>query len=133
MEGRILRLQADANAQPRGAGFVVAKSAIRRMLRRAAAISAAAVLLGVLTLVASSIAKVGVAPAKAYSCTWADKGPRHISRKHARHAVLCAINKQRRKHGRRSLDTKCCRHHDRARFRCTRNEGLSSARFRAHV
>jgi uncharacterized protein YkwD len=106
MEGRILRRQADPNAQLRGAGFVVGKSAIRRMLRRAAAISAAAVLLGVLTLVASSIAKVGVAPAKAYSCKWADKGPRHISRKHARHAVLCAINKQRRKHGRRSLDTK---------------------------
>ena len=106
MEGRILRRQADPNAQLRGAGFVVGKSAIRRMLRRAAAISAAAILLGVLTLVASSIAKVGVAPAKAYSCTWADKGPRHISRKHARHAVLCAINKQRRKHGRRSLDTK---------------------------
>jgi uncharacterized protein YkwD len=106
MEGCILRRQADPNAQLRGAGFVVGKSAIRRMLRRAATISAAAVLLGVLTLVASSIAKVGVAPAKAYSCTWADKGPRHISRKHARHAVLCAINKQRRKHGRGSLDTK---------------------------
>jgi uncharacterized protein YkwD len=106
MEGRILRRQADPKAQPRGAGYVVGKSAIRRMLGRAAAISAAALLLGMLTLVATSIAKVGVAPAKASSCRWADKGPRHVSRKHARHAVLCAINKQRRKHGLRHLKTR---------------------------
>ena len=65
MEGRILRRQADPNAQLRGAGLVAGKSAIRRMLRRAAAISAASLLLGVLMLVASSVARVGVAPAKA--------------------------------------------------------------------
>ena len=53
MEGRILRRQADPNAQLRGAGLVAGKSAIRRMLRRAAAITAASLLLGVLMLVAS--------------------------------------------------------------------------------
>ena len=32
--------------------------------------------------------------------------PRHVSRKHARHAVVCAVNKQRRKHGLHALNTK---------------------------
>jgi uncharacterized protein YkwD len=106
MEGRILRRQADPKAQPRAAGFVVGKTAIRRMLGRAVTITAAALLLGALTLVATSIAGVGVTPAKAWSCRWADKGPGHVSTKHARHAVVCAINKQRRKHGSHGLDTK---------------------------
>ena len=102
MEGCILRRQADRKARSRGAG-VVRGAAARRVLRRAAAIGVAATLLAALGLVATSIAKVGVSPAKAWSCRWADKGPRHISRKHARHAVLCAVNKQRHKHGVRSL------------------------------
>ena len=106
MEGRILRHQADPKAQLRGAGLVVGKSAIRRMLRRAAAITAAALLLGVLMLVASSVARVGVAPAKASSCRWAHSHPRHVSRKHARHALVCVVNKQRRKHGLHGLNTK---------------------------
>jgi uncharacterized protein YkwD len=106
MEGRILRRQADPNAQLRGAGLVAGKSAIRRMLRRAAAIRAASLLLGVLMLVASSVARVGVAPAKASSCRWAHSHPRHVSRKHARHALVCAVNKQRRKHGLHALNTR---------------------------
>jgi uncharacterized protein YkwD len=98
MEGRILRRQADLTAQSRGAG-VASGAAARRMLHRAVAIGVAAMLLAALGLVATSIAKVGVAPAKAWSCRWSSKSPRHTSRKHARHAVLCAVNKQRRKHG----------------------------------
>jgi uncharacterized protein YkwD len=100
MEGRILRRQADPKAPSDGA------AAIRRMLGRATTITVAALLLAMLTLVATSIAGVGVTPAKAWSCRWADKGPRKVSPKQARHAIVCAINKQRRKHGRRGLDTK---------------------------
>ena len=105
MEGRILRRQADPKAQPRGAGFVRGTTA-RRVLRRAAAIAAAAFLLGALGLVATSIAKVGVAPAKASRCSFAHRSPRHVSRRHARHALLCVINKQRRRHSLSRLDSK---------------------------
>jgi uncharacterized protein YkwD len=105
MEGRILRRQADPNAQPRGTGFVRGTTA-RRVLRRAAAIAVAAFLLGALGLVATSIAKVGVTSAKASRCAFAHRSPRHVSRSHARHAVVCAINKQRRRHGLHSLNTK---------------------------
>jgi uncharacterized protein YkwD len=73
------------------------------MLGRAATITAVALLLGALTLVATSVAGVGVSSAEAWSCNWANKKPRKVSKQQARHAVVCAINKQRRKHGRRAL------------------------------
>ena len=106
MEGRILRRQADSTDQPRAAGSAGGTAAIRRMLSRAVTITAAALLLATLALVATSVAGVGVTPAKAWSCRWADRSPGHVSNKHARHAIVCAINKQRRKHGLHGLDTK---------------------------
>jgi uncharacterized protein YkwD len=76
------------------------------MLGRATTITIAALLLATLTLVATSIAGVGVSRAEAWSCRWADQTPRKVSTKHARSAIVCAINKQRRKHGRSALRTK---------------------------
>jgi uncharacterized protein YkwD len=105
MEGRILRRQADIKAPWPGDGSRDG-AAIRRTLGRATTITIAALLLATLTLVTTSIAGVGVSSAKAWSCTWADKSPRHLSTKQARHAIVCVINKQRGKHGRPALRTK---------------------------
>jgi uncharacterized protein YkwD len=76
------------------------------MLGRAMTIAIAAFLLAGLTLATTSLAGVGVSPAKAWSCRWANESPRHVSTKHARSAIVCAINKQRRKHGRPGLRAK---------------------------
>ena len=94
MEGRILRRQADPQAQPRSLGPAAGRrlsggcSARRsRSRRRVAALDADAG--------HGSVADVGVATAEAGKCRWAHASPRHVSRKHARHAVVCQINKKR--------------------------------------
>jgi uncharacterized protein YkwD len=104
MEGRILRRQAEPKAPWPGEG-TGRKAATGRVLGRTAAIAIAALVLATLALVTTSIAGVGVSSAKAWSCRWADKSPRQVSTKQARHAIVCAINKQRRKHGRPGLRT----------------------------
>jgi uncharacterized protein YkwD len=105
MEGRILRHQADKAQRQALASWWASRRSGGCCAGRLRS-PAAALLLGVLMLVASAVARVGVAPAKASSCRWAHSAPRHVSRKHARHALVCAVNKQRRRHGLHALNTK---------------------------
>ena len=106
MEGRILRRKADPRAQPKIAGSGGRATTIRMMIGTAGSIAVAAMLLSALMLVTASVAGVGVATARAGKCKWAHAGPRHVSRKHARHAVVCQINKKRQRHGLKSVDSK---------------------------
>jgi uncharacterized protein YkwD len=106
VEGRILRRQADPQTQWQIAGSGGRAITIRMMFGTAVAIIAAALLLSTLMLVTASVADVGVATAKAAKCKWAQRGPRQVSRKHARHAVVCQINKKRRRHGLNGVDSK---------------------------
>jgi uncharacterized protein YkwD len=76
------------------------------MFGTAVAIITGALLVSALMLVTASVADVGVATAKAAECRWAHAGPRHVSRRHARHAVVCQINKKRRNHGMNGVDSK---------------------------
>jgi len=106
VEGRILRRQADPRTQSKIVGSGGRVTTIRMMFGTAVSIAAAALLLSGLMLVTASVAGVGVATAKAGRCKWAHAGPRHVSRKHARHAVVCQINKKRRRHGLSGVDSK---------------------------
>jgi uncharacterized protein YkwD len=106
MAGRILRRQADPRAQSTIVGSGGRVTTIRMMFGTAVSIAAAALLLSALMLVTASVAGVGVATAKAGKCRWAHAGPRHVSRKHARHAVVCQINKKRRRHGLSGVNSK---------------------------
>ncbi len=99
MEGRILRSQADPQTQPQIAGPGGRATTIRRLVGTTVAIIAAAFLVSTLMLATASVADIGVASAEAAKCKWANAGPRRVSRKHARHAVVCQINKRRRSHG----------------------------------
>ena len=99
MEGRILRRQADPRARSQIAGSGGRAITIRMMFGTAVAIITAALLVSALMLVTASVAGVNVATAKAAKCKWAHRGPRHVSRRHARHAVVCQINKKRHRHG----------------------------------
>jgi uncharacterized protein YkwD len=106
MEGRILRRQADPQAQSQIAGSGGRAISIRMMFGTAVAVITAAFVLATLMLVTASVADVGVAPAKAGKCRWAHRGPRHVSRRHARHAVVCQINKKRHRHGLNGVNSK---------------------------
>ena len=106
MEGRILRRQADPWTQSKIVGSGGRATKIRMMFGTAVSIAAAALLLSALMLVTASVAGVGVATATAGKCKWAHAGPRHVSRAHARHAVVCQINKKRRRHGLNGVDSK---------------------------
>jgi uncharacterized protein YkwD len=106
MEGRILRRQADPQAQPQIAGSGGRARSIRMTFGTAAAVITAAFVLATLMLVTASVADVGVATAKAGKCRWAHRGPRHVSRRHARHAVICQINKKRHRHGLNGVNSK---------------------------
>ena len=106
MEGRILRRQADPLAQSQIAGYGGRAITIRMMCGAAVAVITGALLVSALMLVMTSVADVGVATAKAAKCKWAYRGPRSISRDHARHAVVCQINKKRRNHGLNGVDSK---------------------------
>ncbi len=106
MAGRILRRQADPWAQSKTVGCGGRATTIRMTFGTAVSIAAAALLLSVLMLVTASVAEVGVATAEAGKCRWAHAGPRHVSRRHARHAVVCQINKKRHRHGLKGVDSK---------------------------
>jgi uncharacterized protein YkwD len=100
MEGRILRRQADPQAQSQTAGPGGREITIRMVFGTAVAVIAAALLISALTLVTTSVARIDVASAKAANkCAFAKRGPRHVSQKRARQAVACEINKKRRSHG----------------------------------
>ena len=66
------------------------------MFGTAVAIIAAALLISALMLVTASVAGIDVATAKAAKCAWANRGPRHVSQRRARQAVICEINKKRK-------------------------------------
>jgi uncharacterized protein YkwD len=106
MEGRILRHQADPRAQSQVVGHGGRARTIRMMVATAVAMMTAALLVSALMLVTASVADVGVATAEAAKCRWANKGPGQVSRKHARHALVCQINKKRRRHGLNGVDSK---------------------------
>jgi uncharacterized protein YkwD len=72
----------------------------------AVAVITGALLVSALTLVTASVVKVNVASAKGGKCAWAKRGPRSVSRKQARRAVVCEINKKRRNHGLRRVRAK---------------------------
>jgi uncharacterized protein YkwD len=92
-------------ARMRIAGSGRAKT-IRVTLGAAVGVITAAFLVSTVMLVTAAVADVGVATAKAAKCRWAHRGPRHVSPSHARHAVVCQINKKRRKHGLKAVNTK---------------------------
>jgi len=79
---------------------------IRMVFGTAVAIITAALLVSTLMLATASVVKVDVASAKGGKCAWAKRGPRRVSGKHARHAVVCEINKKRRRHGLRRVHAK---------------------------
>jgi uncharacterized protein YkwD len=106
VEGRIFRRQAGVETHASIAGFEGRAITIRMMLGRAVAVITGAFVLSALMLITASIAEVGVATAKAGKCKWANRGPRHVTPRHARHAVVCQINKKRRKHGLNAVDSK---------------------------
>jgi uncharacterized protein YkwD len=106
MEGRFLRRQADPLAQSQIAGCRGRAITVRMMCGAAVAVIAGALLVSALMLVTTSVTDVGVATAKAAKCKWAYRGPRSVSREHARHAVVCQINKKRRNHGLNGVDSK---------------------------
>jgi uncharacterized protein YkwD len=98
MEGRILRWQADPQAQPqKGPGGRAIT--IRMVFGTAVAVIATALLISALTLVTTSVARIDVATAKAAKCASAKRGPRHVSQRRARQAVTCEINRKRKSHG----------------------------------
>lgn len=99
MEGRLPRRQADPQARLDIAGPGGRARTIRAMVGAAVAIIAASLLISTLMLAAASVANLGVATAKAAGCRWANSGPRQVSARHARHAVVCQINKKRHRHG----------------------------------
>ena len=105
MEGRLHRRQADPQAR-----LIVGRggreNTIRMFFGTAVAIVSAALVLATLLLVTASVTGVGVTSAKAAGCKWSNRGPREVSTSHARHAVVCQINKKRRKHGLNSVNTK---------------------------
>jgi uncharacterized protein YkwD len=104
MEGRILRWQADPQAQPQTVGPRGRATVIRMVFGTAVAVIATALLVSTLTLVTSSVAGIGVARAEAAKkCAFAKRGPRRVSQKRARQAVVCEINKKRRSHGLRRV------------------------------
>jgi uncharacterized protein YkwD len=106
VEGRILRRQADPWTQSTIVGSGGRATTIRMMFGTAVSIAAAALLLSGLMLVTASVAEVGVATAEAGKCRWAHAGPRRVSRRHARHAVICKINKKRHRHGLKGVDSR---------------------------
>jgi uncharacterized protein YkwD len=105
MEGRLPRRQADPLAHLQIAGGGGRGIDCRVLIGTAVAVITAALLVSILMLVTASVANVGVTTAEA-KCRWAHRAPRTISPAHARHAVVCEINKKRRKHGLRPVKTK---------------------------
>jgi uncharacterized protein YkwD len=106
MEGRLHRRQADLRARLQIAGPSGREMTIRMFCVTAVAIVSAALMLATLLLATASVADIGVTSAKAAECKWANRGPRQVSASHARHAVVCQINKKRRKHGLNGVNTK---------------------------
>jgi uncharacterized protein YkwD len=106
MQGRLSGCQADPKARGQGAGSRGRATTIRVMLGAAAGVIIAALLASMAMLVTAAVADLGVASADAAKCRWAHRGPRQVSPSHARHAVVCQINKKRRKHGLKVVDTK---------------------------
>jgi uncharacterized protein YkwD len=106
MEGRILRRQADPQAQSQIAGSGGRAITIRMTCGAAVAVITGALLVSALMLVTASVAGIDVATAKAAKCKWAGRGPRSVSPDHARHALVCQINKKRRSHGLNGVDSK---------------------------
>ena len=106
MEGRLTRRQADPQARLQIAGPRGREKTIRMFFGTAVSIVTSALVLATLMLVTASVADVGVTSAKAAGCKWANKGPREVSTSHARHAVVCQINKMRHKHGLNGVNTK---------------------------
>ena len=106
MEGRLHRRQADPQARLQIAAPGGRANTIRMFLGTAVAIAGAALVLATLMLGTASVADVGVASAKAAGCKWSNRGPREVSAAHARHAVVCQINKKRRRHGLSGVNTK---------------------------
>lgn len=106
MQGRLTSCQADPKAHLQGAGSPGSATTIRVMLGTAASVITAALLASAAMLVTAAVADLGVANADAAKCRWAQAGPRQVSARHARHAVVCQINKKRRRHGLKAVDTK---------------------------
>lgn len=106
MEGRLHRRQADPQARLQIAGPSGREMTIRMFFGTAVAIVSAALVLATLLLATASVADIGVTTAEAAECKWANRGPRQVSASHARHAVVCQINKKRRKHGLNGVNTK---------------------------
>ena len=106
MEGQLPSCQADPKAHVQGAGSHGRATTIRMMLGTAAGVITAAFLASTTMLVGMAVTDIGVATAKAGECRWANRGPGHVSARHARHAVTCQINKKRRKHGLKAVNTK---------------------------
>ena len=106
MEGRIPAVRRTRKAHMQGAGSRGRATTIRVMFGAAVGVITAALLASMVMLVTAAVADLGVASADAAKCRWAHRGPRHVSPSHARHAVICQINKKRRKHGLKAVDTK---------------------------
>jgi uncharacterized protein YkwD len=106
MEGRLGRRQADPQARLAIAGHGGRERTIRVIFGAAVATVTAALLVSTLMLATASVANLGVASAKAAGCKWANSGPRRVSARHARHAVVCQINKKRHRHGLNGVSTK---------------------------
>jgi uncharacterized protein YkwD len=76
---------------------------IRLLLGATVATIAAALLVSTLIVAPTSVANLGGTSAKAGGCRWANSGPRQVSARHARHAVVCQINRKRHRHGMRGV------------------------------
>ena len=106
MEGRLHRHQADPQARLQIAGPGGRENTIRVMVGTAVAIVGAALLTSTLMMVSATVPDVGAASAKAGKCRWANRGPRQVSARHARHAVVCQINKKRHRQGLKGVSSK---------------------------
>jgi uncharacterized protein YkwD len=103
MEGRTLRREADSPTQLQTGHLARSRTSNRRVPKPAIRRIAVGVLALALALVAPPVIGVGVAPAHAAGCKYSHRGPQAMSRKDARHAVVCLMNKMRRHHGRHPL------------------------------
>jgi uncharacterized protein YkwD len=102
MEGGILRRVAGSTIDPQTGRPGAPRTPAFGTSRRAGA----RIAVGFLALALAFVVPQAVGEttsAHAAKCSFAHRAPHQVSRKHARRAVVCLINKMRRHHGRRGL------------------------------
>jgi uncharacterized protein YkwD len=103
MEGRTPRHEAGPTTDPQTGCPSGPRPPAFRGSRRASVRIAVGALALALAFAAPQAVGVGVTSAHAAKCRFAHRAPNEASRKHARQAVVCLVNKMRRHHGRRGL------------------------------